>query len=331
MISNPELVLSSPAVIDLMGCPVARYDACGPVFNQTPFPRQLAALPTPYLDMDSYEEVAQALAQGPGHGYIAVDHLDSACILYDAAFLWGLLPALPVSQLSQYITDPPVARLGVATGAMVHHGFLESLASPRDDLVRLVPAGVKRVLDIGCARGGYGKALKTVDPRIFVTGIEQNPTLAAAAAPHYDALIVAPVEQLRLNAPVDLINCGDVLEHLQDPWTLLTQLHGLLKPGGYLVMSIPNAGHWTIARQLLKGRFEYVPLGPLCIGHVRWFTESSIRRDLEMAGFVIDRFERQQMPPTPEGAAFIEALCKAVDGDEASLRTNEFIIRVIRK
>jgi SAM-dependent methyltransferase len=330
MASTPELVMSCPAIKGLISSPADRFDACGPVFNQTPFSAQLAGIPFPYLDMDSFEEAAQALAQGLAHGYVEVDQLDPACILYNADFLRGLSPAIPVSRLSQRITGCPGVRLGAATGALVHHGFMESLASPRDDLVRLVPEGVKRVLDIGCARGGYGKALKASHPDIFIIGIEQNPILAAAAAPHYDDMITAPVEHLCLDTPVDLVNCGDVLEHLQDPWAILTQLHRLLKPGGYLVMSIPNAGHWTIVRQLIRGRFEYIPLGPLCISHLRWFTGSSIQRDLQKAGFFMDRFERQQIAPTPGGTAFIEALCRAMDADEASLRTNEFIIRAIR-
>jgi len=330
MACSPELVLSSAAIKAFLSCPADPYHALGPVFNQTPLPRQVASLPGPYLDMASFEEVAHILAQAQGHKMIPVSQLDPACIFYDVQFLRSLAPSIPACQLSQSLQKHRAVRLGVATGALMHHGFLENLGSPRDDLVRLVPQGVRQVLDIGCARGGYGKALKAANPRIFITGIEQNPVLAAAAAPHYDELIVAPVEQVRLETPVDLINCGDVLEHLQDPWTLLAQLHALLRPGGYLVMSIPNAGHWSIVRQLLRGRFEYIPLGPLCIGHVRWFTEFSIRRDLQQAGFSIDRLERQQAPPTPQGDAFIEALCRAVDPDETSLRTNEFIIRAIK-
>jgi SAM-dependent methyltransferase len=329
--SSPELILSSAAIRDLLSCPADSYDAWGPVFNQTPFSLQLALLPFPYLDMDAFEEAAQALAQGPAHGYVAVDRLDPACILYEMDFLRSFPPEIRVSSLCQNLARRPGVRLGAATGALAHHGFLESLASPRDDLVRLVPEGVRRVLDIGCARGGYGKALKAFHPGVFIIGIEQNPTLAAEAAPHYDDMIAAPVERLRLETPVDLVNCGDVLEHLQDPWTLLTRLHGLLKPGGYLVMSVPNAGHWTLVRQLIRGRFEYIPLGPLCIGHLRWFTESSIQEDLEQAGFAIEWLERQQIPPTPGGTAFIEALCLAVGADETSLRTNEFIIRAIRR
>jgi len=331
VINSPELILSTAAVKLLLDFPFNLYDACGPAFNKTAYPQQQAALSAPYLDMDSFEEVAQALALHPAPAYVSAANLDPACILCPINLLRALPPRTLISRLAERLHERHAGRLAVAAQALVHEGFLGSLASPREDLVQLVPEGTRRVLDIGCASGGYGRALKAARKGIVVIGVELNPTLAAAAAPHYNELHVVPIEKLDLKTPVDLVNCGDVLEHMQDPWTVLSQLHGLLKPGGCLVMSVPNAGHWTIARQILRGKFEYVPLGPLCVGHLRWFTETSIRKDLEKAGFAIDRFERQQLPPTPEGAAFIDALCKSVYADHTSLRTNEFVIRAMRR
>lgn len=107
---------------------------------------------------------------------------------------------------------------------------------------------------------------------------------------------------------------------------MLKRLHALLYSDGYLVLSVPNVGHWTIVRGLLKGEFEYVPLGLLCIGHIGWFTESSLRQTLFETGFVPDKFQRQQLPTTPQGEAFIRYMCGSGYGDEQSLRTNEFIV-----
>ena len=184
---------------------------------------------------------------------------------------------------------------------------------------------------MGCAMGGYGRALKQLYPDILLTGVEPNPIMAQSAEPYYDEIIRCHAEEANLKDGFDLINCGDILEHLQDPWGMLCHLHDLLRERGSLVLSIPNAGHWSIVKGLLKGEFQYVPLGLLCIGHLRWFTESTIRQALEDAGFDIDLFQSQEIPPTPQGEAFIQDICASGYGDEKSLRTNEFIIRAVKK
>ncbi|MBE9573406.1 MAG: methyltransferase domain-containing protein, partial [Proteobacteria bacterium] len=122
------------------------------------------------------------------------------------------------------------------------------------------------------------KTIKQIRPEILLTGVELNPIMAESARPYYDELITCPIENARLATEFDLINCGDIIEHLQDPWSMLKRLHGLLRNNGYLIMSIPNVGHWSIAKELLKGNFQYVPLGLLCIAHLRWFSESSIHQ-----------------------------------------------------
>jgi len=330
IITHPEIVLSPSALKGLIKCVERGYSVCGPVYNQTAFSYQAADLPAPYVDMETYLEVAEALAQRENSEYITVDSLDPACILYRVDFLRQVRKQPLLSEIPQLLAGLKREGAAAVPGALVHCGFLQGFETERVDLLRLIPEGVKRVLDIGCAMGGYGKALKETRPEISLTGVELNPGMAESAARYYDEMIKCPVEDANLTGGFDLINCGDILEHLQDPWSILKYLNGLLRNHGYLVSSIPNAGHWSIVKALLKGEFQYVPLGLLCIGHLRWFTESSIRAALEHAGFSIDIFEREQTPPTPKGELFISQMCAAGCGDERSLRTNEFILRAVK-
>ena len=330
VITHPEIVLSPSALKALENALEKGYKVCGPVYNQTTFSNQTTALPAPYVDMDTYLEVAETLAETENNKYITVDSLDPACVLYNVKFLRELPKHSLLSEISPLLGQTRNADLTVVTGALVHCGFIEAFETERIDLVRLVPEGVERVLDVGCAMGGYGKTLKQVHPEISLTGVELNPIMAESALRYYDAVVKCTVEEADLKGGFDLINCGDILEHLQDPWGMLKYLNGLLKSGGYLVLSIPNAGHWSIVRALLKGEFRYVPLGLLCVGHLRWFTELSIKEALRAAGFSIDVFQRQQIPPTPAGKRFIQDMCAVGYGDEASLRTNEFITRCIK-
>lgn len=330
-ISDPEVVLSPPAIKQLVAGIPERCIACGPVYNESDLPLQSAALPMPYVDMATFVEVSEILAQSEHPRHITVDRLHPACILYRLDFLNSLRGDTLLRDLPARMVGVEQGGLAVLNGALVHLGFNKGFETERTDLVRLIPQGVKTILDIGCARGGYGKLLKRLRPDIRLTGIELNLEMANQARAHYDEVMTCPVEEARFRDTFDLVNCGDILEHLKDPWAMLRWIHTQLNDGGHLVMSIPNAGHWSVARALLKGDFTYIPLGLLCIGHLRWFTEASIKTALQEAGFSIDLFERQEMPPTPAGEVFIRDMCAAGYGDEASLRANEFIIRAGRQ
>ena len=328
IVTEPEIILSTTAVSSLLKCAQEGHVAAAPVFNQTVFSAQAAVLSVPYLDIASFQEVAELIFNKHSGKYLEVPALDPSCILFPIEYLKALYPQNTPSTISdpRFHNQSPISR-AVVPGALVHRGFQRSFQSDRRDLVNLVPEGIKTVLDVGCAMGGYAKTLKALRPELSITGVELNPFMAARARIHYDKMIVHPVEEATFTERFDLINCGDVLEHLQDPWAMLKNLHALLTPHGYLVLSVPNAGHWTVVRGLLKGDFQYVPLGLLCIAHLRWFTESSLLETLADTGFASEVIQRQQLPPTPKGEAFIETMGKLPFADDRSLRTNELIVR----
>lgn len=329
VVTEPEIVLSPPALKGLTKCLETGYSICGPVYNQTAFSHQAADLPAQYVDIETYLEVAEILAESERSNHVAADTLDPACVLCRVNLLRELPEQSLFSEVPKLIAGLGNNAMAVATDALVHYGFKNDFE--RNDLVRLAPEGVKRVLDMGCAMGGYGKRLKQLYPDILLTGVEINPILAQSAEPYYDEIIRCHVEKADLPGTFDLVNCGDFLEHLVDPWGMLNRINGLLRDGGYLVLSIPNVGHWSVVRDLLKGTFQYIPSGLLCVTHLRWFTESSIRTALADAGFSIEVFQREHIHPTPRGEQFIRQMCTTGYGDEKSLRTNEFIIRAVKK
>ena len=328
VVTDPEIILSPSAIRGLAKCLETGYSASGPVYKQTTFSLQIADLPVPYIDVGTYLEIAEALAEREDSKYIAVDALDPACVLYRLAFLRVIPEICLVAEITKSIPKTEKRVFAVATGALVHRGFKNDFE--RDDLVKLIPEGVKRVLDMGCAMGGYGKTLKEARPEISLIGVELNQVMAQAADPFYDKIFRTSVEQADLSGNFDLVNCGDILEHLMDPWSILKRINSLLSPGGYLILSVPNVGHWSIVKDLMQGRFQYVPSGLLCVTHLRWFTESSVRNALKDAGFYIEVFQREQIPPTPQGELFIRHMCAAGFGVEQSLRTNEFTIRAVK-
>lgn len=325
---RPEIVVSAEAFRLLAAAVDKGYAMALPVYPDSPNPGQRAALPAPYVNMASFEEMAGELARIRGGACLTIqENVDGTL----ACFSRDSLAALNLDEdLASAIQSHAAAGGAVAEQGALVHSFERRHADSRELLVDLVPPSVMRVLDVGCARGAYGRLLKARRPDVRVEGIELNPVLAEAAAQHYDRVMVGNLEALNLDGPHDLINCGDILEHLQDPWRTLGVFRDLLVPGGYLVLSVPNIGHWSVARDLLHGDFDYVPWGLLCVGHLRWFTESSLRRALERAGFRIDHFHREMPTATPQGEAFIQTAVSAGGADEISLRTLQLIVRAIK-
>jgi 2-polyprenyl-3-methyl-5-hydroxy-6-metoxy-1,4-benzoquinol methylase len=82
--------------------------------------------------------------------------------------------------------------------------------------------------------------------------------------------------------------CYDVLEHLYDPWSAAGRLAGLLKPGGRLHLSVPNARNKEVWLPLiLNGRFRYQPDGLMDVTHIRFFGRRDAIEMLEAAGLEI--------------------------------------------
>ncbi len=156
-------------------------------------------------------------------------------------------------------------------------------------LVRLVGPD-KHVLDVGCATGYLGAALKRRG--CTVVGVEFDADAAAQAADVLDDVLVADLEHIDLSAAYgaatfDVVVLGDVLEHLRDPLRLLRACVGLLRPGGSVVISVPNVTHGSVRLALLQGRWVYRDLGLLDRTHVTFFTRSSLMRLLEDAGLAV--------------------------------------------
>ncbi len=86
----------------------------------------------------------------------------------------------------------------------------------------------------------------------------------------------------------DVIICADVLEHLVNPWGTVMRLKRLIRPGGYIIASIPNFREIkNLTMVFIEGNFRYTSEGILDISHLRFFCKRNIRELFEKEGFVI--------------------------------------------
>lgn len=161
-------------------------------------------------------------------------------------------------------------------------------------LASMVAPG-SRVLDLGIGGGALGRAL-TAHRRCEVHGVTHNPDERAAGADAY-----ARIELLDLEGPgwsrrfaglqFDVIVCGDVLEHLRQPELVLRECAALVRPGGYLLASVPNAAYAGMVVELMHGNWNYGPEGLLDRSHLRFFTRTSFERLLRAEGWATERVE----------------------------------------
>ena len=101
---------------------------------------------------------------------------------------------------------------------------------------------------------------------------------------------------LVVNKIKEEITLGDVLEHLADPLDTLRSVNRSLAPGGQVVISIPNVAHLWMRLSLLFGHFDYADHGILDRGHLRFFTQRSLRRLLDDAALDITRWRVTAAP-----------------------------------
>jgi len=64
---------------------------------------------------------------------------------------------------------------------------------------------------------------------------------------------------------VDVVLLAEVLEHVAAPHGLLVKSREALRPGGSVIVSVPNIAHWSIRANLLRGHFDYQDHG--CDAH----------------------------------------------------------------
>jgi glycosyltransferase involved in cell wall biosynthesis len=94
----------------------------------------------------------------------------------------------------------------------------------------------------------------------------------------------------------DVVVATDVLERVKDPEKLLCDARRCLRPGGTMIVSIPNFAHWYPRSRVARGRFDYEDRGGIDRDHLRFFTRASFERLVGKNGFTIRRRDAIELP-----------------------------------
>lgn len=306
--------------------------AVAPVANLSRVPQQIQPPPFFYQTIPAFRWVGQEIYRQFWDEVTETDEIDDFCFTVKRDLLMRLPGDARVTQLPDLIRQG-IHRYGIAKGAYVHR-YGNLYESSREDLLPLVPVNSRDVLDIGCANGLFGEILKRRQ-ECRVTGVDSCSKLLDTARMRLDTVIAGDIEEIVDNgilSEFDCIVCGDVLEHLDNPWKVVSGLRRYLKRGGRVVASVPNVTNWAIIHEMLKGRWDYVPFTILSGTHIRFFTKETLRECFEDAGYRIRELYFQSFGLPPGGARFIEKLKEGFGEmiDEEALKASEIVIAATR-
>jgi 2-polyprenyl-3-methyl-5-hydroxy-6-metoxy-1,4-benzoquinol methylase len=155
-------------------------------------------------------------------------------------------------------------------------------------IVEVIPEGNVNFVDVGCAGGLFLLAAQAIDgyhcgvpPRFNVRGISIDPRERSETERNVGCPVLFPEEAASAWAGwADVVTLMNVLEHVSAPFELLCQLKKILKPGGLLVIDVPNNAVVSLRGRLL-GRWPELDLGE----HINHFVPATLDRLLVRAGF----------------------------------------------
>lgn len=152
-------------------------------------------------------------------------------------------------------------------------------------LLRMIEVESGMVLDVGCGAGDNARLIRKMHPQIEVVGITHSPEEAAIANTVMKSCWVADIERdipgsRGWEGRFDILLFSHVLEHLREPAELVARLMPLLRPGGQVLIAVPNILSWRMRLQFLAGNFEYESAGVLDDTHLRFFTFYTARKYL---------------------------------------------------
>jgi methionine biosynthesis protein MetW len=181
--------------------------------------------------------------------------------------------------------ESAVGFIGAAPDPLRYAAVPDGTSQLAELIVRMVPERA-RVLDVGCGSGDLA-ALLRARRQARVVGIEPDAARAQQTGEKGIEVLQEPFTaslSSRLGL-YEVVLLADVLEHQADPLIFLRHARSCLSPGGCLIISVPNIAHWTVRLALLRGRFDYQPVGIMDVTHLRWFTAKTLLQLMRVADF----------------------------------------------
>jgi ubiquinone/menaquinone biosynthesis C-methylase UbiE len=151
----------------------------------------------------------------------------------------------------------------------------------------------QQVLDLGCGQGDLTAVLAGIGAQVLGVEVAQAALDRARRRHPQLEFVPAPLDgPLPLDdAAFDVVWASEVIEHVADTATWLSEVRRVLRPAGRLLLTTPNHGRLALALHGIEGYSE--PLGD----HLHLYTARSLRALLGDFGFGAIEVRRRAGPP----------------------------------
>ncbi len=201
-----------------------------------------------------------------------------------------------VRDVVQYRTS----KLGFGTARWVPHATSYGLKSDDDsshstilEIIRRDKPGQK-ILDVGCSGGLLADNIRQLGHHVTGIDVAEEPGVRARVDDFYAWDLDRGLPDV--GGHFDVVIAADVIEHVRQPAELLRAMGAALVPGGQMIVSTPNFGHWYARGRALTGTFDYDRRGILDEGHLRFFTRRGFLRTIRESGLVLDELRYTGLP-----------------------------------
>ena len=155
-------------------------------------------------------------------------------------------------------------------------------------------ASSKNALDLGCGNGGFLFSLRQAG--VKCRGVEASSRLAGLARGKGLEVFTGTIENFcrdSENESFDLVTMWEVIEHLRDPAGAVKRIFDILKPGGILALSTPNAAGTAARRKQMNWQGF---TDDRC--HLFFFNRQNLRDLLIPQGFLIKKLFTKKISQT---------------------------------
>ena len=134
----------------------------------------------------------------------------------------------------------------------------------------------RRVVDIGCGRGGFVELCRRQLGDGL--GLDNEPAAARICREQGLPFVLADAERLPfIDGSLDVVRAKEIIEHLPNPRIMLAEIHRALRPGGLFLSRVPS--HFSALYPIGNFWDDYT--------HVRPLSRLGMRRLLEDSGFQV--------------------------------------------
>lgn len=151
-----------------------------------------------------------------------------------------------------------------------------------------LPTGAS-ILDLGCADGSFAAyAGEILNAKPFGLDLDDD-TIATAKKNGVTAIAHDLSEKLPYkDKQFDLVFALEVIEHLFDTDFFLGQIHRVLKPNGFLILSTPNLASLPNRLRLMFGGYpKYLEYSTAGAGHIHLYTRQILEKQIAANGFEV--------------------------------------------